>query len=381
MTNGPTLEPALEAKLKRLRLRLEPADQDTLVLKNVPACPRYYNKTRTNLLIKRPAAEMPCVVCVDEDLEYTGKDQLLASAFAAGLTQQGWRVLTFSGCLQGELTAALEYALDILETDGGPGRVSTTPAAPSKGLLAVWAENLSNASVTSCTGLTLYRDEEMEQIAGCALSWQGRMALILGDAGTGKTNLLRGVAGLLARRSRCVLSVNMGAIMAGTLFESAREALLMALLREAQEAGAVLALEQAEWATIGVPRGPVLLREAMDRGVRLIATATPEHGPRFLAHPLESRLEILQLNELCADDARHVLEALRPSMVAHHGVRIDAEIERAAVERSVSMRGSLPGKAVSLLDAAAARASLAGTPAVSDVDVYLAASRMLCLTM
>jgi hypothetical protein len=164
--------------------------------------------------------------------------------------------------------------------------------------------------------------------------------------------------------------------MAGTLFESAREAVLLSLLREAREAGAVLALEQAEWALIGVPRGLVLLREAMDRGVRLIATTTPEHSPRFLLHPLESRLETVQLSEFCPDDACRVLEALRPSISQHHGVQINADIERTAVERAVSMRGSLPGKAVSLLDAAAARARLAGNPAVMDVDIYLVASRM-----
>jgi ATP-dependent Clp protease ATP-binding subunit ClpA len=376
MTNGPTLEPALEAKLKRLRLRLEPADQDTLVLKNVPASPRHFNKASTNLLVKRPTVDMLCVVCVDEDLEYTGADRLLASTFAAGLTQQGWRVLTFGGCLQGDLTAALEYALGILETDGEPARAPTTPAVPRKGLLATWAEDLSDAAATTGAGLTLYRDEEMEQVAGCALGWHGRLALILGEAGAGKTNLVHGVAKMLARRNLHILSVNMGAIMAGTLFECAREALLMSLLQEARESGAVLALEQAEWAMMGVPRGPVLLREAMDRGVRLIATTTPEQAPRFLLHPLESRVEVTQLDELCPGDALRVLEVLRPSIAAHHGVQIDAEIERATVERSASMKGSLPGKAVGLLDAAAARASLAGNAEVSEVDLYLAASRM-----
>jgi len=376
MTNKPNLDPALETRLKKLRLRLDLVDRDTLVLKRVPANRAHFNKPRTNLLIKRTAEDMPCVVCVDEDLEYTGTDQLLTSAFAASSTQQGWRVLTFSGSLHADLTTALEYALCILETDGEPRQACAAPGMPSKGLLAAWAENLSDAASISGAGQTLYRDEEMEQVAGCVLRWQRSLALILGEAGAGKTNLLQGVSRRLTRRGCCVLSVNMGAVMAGTLFESAREAMLLSLLREAREAGAVLALEQAEWALIGVPRGPVLLREAMDRGVRLIATTTQEHSPRFLLHPLESRLEMVQLGELCPADACRVLEALRPSIAHHHGVQIDAEIERAAVERSVSMRGALPGKAVGLLDAAVARASLAGNAAVSDVDVYLAASRM-----
>jgi ATP-dependent Clp protease ATP-binding subunit ClpA len=375
------LEAALEAKLKRLHLRLELAGQGTLVLKNVPADHRSFSKARTNLLIKRPTESLPCVVCVDEDLEYTGTDPALAGAFAAGPTQQGWRVLTFGGCLHRDLTAALEYALSFLvadKIDDEPGKTSAAAAAaPSKGLLAAWAENLTDAVAGGQTGPTLCRDEEMEQVTACTLRWLGHLALILGEAGTGKTNLLHGAASLLARRGRKVLAVNTGAIMAGTLFESEREALLMSLLREARDSGAVLALEQAEWAVIGVPRGLVLLRESLDRGVRLMATSSADHVCRFAIHPLASRLEIVQLGELCAGDTCRVLETLRPSIATHHGVQIDAEVEHAVVERALPMEGSLPGKAVGLLDAAAARASLTGNVAVSLIDVYLAACRML----
>jgi ATP-dependent Clp protease ATP-binding subunit ClpA len=203
------------------------------------------------------------------------------------------------------------------------------------------------------------------------------LPIILGEAGTGKTNLLHGAASLLAAHQLKVLAVNTGAIMAGTLFESEREVLLMSLMREAGESGAVLALEQAEWAVIGVPRGLVLLREALDRGVRLVATSSTDHASRFGLHPLASRVEIVQLSELCAADARRVLEAMRPYIATHHGVRIDAEVEHAVVERSLSMEGQLPGKAVGLLDAAAAHARLTRSAAVTLTNVYLAASRIL----
>jgi ATP-dependent Clp protease ATP-binding subunit ClpA len=128
---------------------------------------------------------------------------------------------------------------------------------------------------------------------------------------------------------------------------------------------------------IGAPRGLVLLREALDQGARLIATSAADHEQRFAMHPLESRLEIVRLKELCASDTRRVLEVLRPSIAAHHHVEIDAEVEHAAVERSLSMDGSLPGKAVKLVDLAAARASLSGSARVTLLDVYVSASRML----
>jgi ATP-dependent Clp protease ATP-binding subunit ClpA len=367
----------LEAKLKQLRLPWERADQDTLVLKQVPANQSLFSKASTNILIKRPCAGVPCVVCVDEDLEYAGTDPVLARAFAMGARQQGWRVLTFGGSLHGDLCMAMDFAIEFLQGEKDPGKASVSPAVPSKGLLAAWAENLTDAVTAGRLGLTLGRHEEVEQVATAMLRWQRHLMLILGEAGTGKTNLLHGVARRLAGRKQKVLTVNTGAMMSGTLFESERETILMSLLREAEDFGAALALEQAEWAVIGVPRGPVILREALDRGVRLVATTSNAHASRFSVEPLESRLDIVRLRELCAADTCRVLESLRPAITTHHGVLIDAEVERAVVERSLAMNGLLPGKAVGLLDAAAAHASLNGSAAVSLMDVYLAASRLL----
>lgn len=377
MTSDRRFEPALEAKLKRLRLQVKLADEDTLTLSHVPANQYSFSKARTNLLIKRSTQGMPCVVCVDEDLDYMGTDQALAQAFAAGPTKQGWRVLTFGGLLHGDLSSALEYALSILGTGKESGNDSISPISSSNRLLAAFAEKLTDEATAGRTTPTLFRDEEIEHVAACILSWHGRLPLILGVSGTGKTNLVHGVASSLARHQKEVLAVNMGSLMAGTLFESEREALLTSLLREARDCKAVLVLEQAEWALIGAPRSHVLLREALDHGVRLIATSTPDHGRRFVAHPLDASLDIVHLNELCASDARRVLEVLRPSLAAHHGVEIDAEVENAVVERSLSMDGLLPGKAVTLLDIAAARASLTGSAKVTLMDVFVTASRML----
>lgn len=376
MTNESILDPALDAKLRRMRLRPQLDGPDTLKIRNVPANQRCFNKAQTNVLIKRSTERMPCLVCLDEDLEYTGQDQALVKSFAAAPAQQGWRVLTFSGEIRGDLTSALEYALDILGAEGESAETSEVSIPTESKLLATWARSLTKAIANNRAGSSMFRGEEIEQVAACTLSWQGRLPLVLGDAGTGKTNLLHGVANLLSLRDREVLMVNMGAMMAGTLFESEREALLTSLLREARISGAVLALEQAEWAIIGVPRSIVLLREALDQGARMIATSAAEHEQRFATHPLGSRLEIVRLQELCANDTRSVLEVLRRSIATHHGVQIDTEVEHAAVERSLSMSGYLPGKAIKLLDSAAARASLIGAVNVTLLDVYIAASRM-----
>jgi ATP-dependent Clp protease ATP-binding subunit ClpA len=376
MPKQPPFDPALAAKLKRLRLRVDGPDADTLVLKSVPANHHCFSKARTNLLIRRIKQGMPCAVCVDENLEYTGADPELARVFAAGPLQNGWRILTFAGQLHGDLSAALEYALDILDAGQHSGGSPVPPSAPRRGLLAAWAKDLSSLVLAGLAVPTLGRHEEVEQVAAGLLSWQGRLPLILGGPGTGKSNLLSGVATVLAPRGTKLLAVNAGALMAGTLFESERENILLTLLREAADTGAVLALEQAEW-VLSTPRAPALLRDALDGGARLVATSAPDRRTQFDTPPLGIRLEIVELRELGVEDACRVLESMRASLTAHHGVAIGAEVERAAVERALSMNGFLPGKAVGLLDAAAARARLTGSAEVTLMDVYLAASRIL----
>ena len=376
MKSEPTIEADLEARLNRMRLRLELPDSDTLTVKGVPANPRCFNKSKTNLLVKRIAEGLRCVVCVDEDLNYMGADEHMVQAFVSAPAQDGWRILTFGGTLSGDLSAALEQALGMLGADDEAGNTLMTRSPVSRRLLSAWTEDLSEMAANGRWDATLYRDEEIEHAAACTLSWEGRLPLVLGLSGAGKTNLLHGVARVLALRQKEVRAVNIGALMSGTLFESEREMLLKSLLSEARESRVVLALEQAEWAILGVPRGLVLLREALDHGVRLIATSTPDHDRRFSPYPLGSRLEVVRLNELCASDTRRILELLRPAIAAHHRIEIDAEVEHATVERSLAMEGTLPGKAIRLLDLAAARASLTGSPTVTLLDVFVAASRM-----
>jgi ATP-dependent Clp protease ATP-binding subunit ClpA len=375
MTHETPIEPALEAKLRRLRLRVERTADDTLVVKGVPLDRLRFSKGRTNLLVKRVAEGLPCAVCVDDDLEYTGAaDPALASAFAAARRQQGWRILAFGGRLSDDPEAALDCALRLLLAEEGPAGGG---AAGEAAILAASAEDLAAAQAAGQRAVTIGRGESLEQACACLLRREPWALVVAGEAGVGKTNFLYGVQRLLGPRGVRLMRVDMGVFTAATLLESEREALLMKLLKAARAPGIVLALESAEWAVHGLPRGAVLLLEALERGVRLIFTATPEHAAQLAVEPLGARLETVRLGELCASDTCAVLQELRPALAAHHGVAITDDVEQAAVERAQTIPGALPGKAVALLDAAAARAQVTGNAEVHRVDVYLAAARLL----
>jgi ATP-dependent Clp protease ATP-binding subunit ClpA len=376
----PGLEAALKARLHQLKVRIDNPDDDTVLLRNVPADAACFSKPRTSVLVKRPRAGLPFLVCVDEDLEYVGPDRELARAFAAADRRQGWRVVSAASGLYPEAGEAVQQALAML---GAPGE----PAAPAKpaasaagsGLLARFAINITAQVRAGAAPQTVGREEAAEQAATSLLSWQRRLPVLVGAPGLGKTNLLYKVAGHLAavHADWQLLSVDLSCLLAGALWEGEREKLLSVALEEAIAAGnVVLALERLELAAMTAPLTPWLLSGALDRGAHLAATCLPPYVERLAQGPLERRMDAIEVTELAREDAAAVLGHLRETLAAHHGVAIDAPVVEAAVARSSSLAGRLPDKAITLLDAAAARAAMLHQPAVTECDVYLAASRM-----
>jgi ATP-dependent Clp protease ATP-binding subunit ClpA len=171
-----------------------------------------------------------------------------------------------------------------------------------------------------------------------------------------------------------LLSVDLGVLVAGTLFDSERESLLAALLKEAAASpGVVLALEHLELALSNVPRGQWLLAQALDQGLKIIGTLLD--GSWLEMSPLARRLQVVELAEPWPEELGSMLLALRDRLIEHHRVRIDESIIEAVIENAQWIGGGCqPARAINLLDAAAARAALAGKEEVSLSDIYLGCS-------
>ena len=372
----PAFEPGLKARLKQLKVRIDRTDEDTLLLRNVPADARRFSKPQTSVLVKRPRAGLPFLVCVDEDLEYVGPDRELARAFAAADRQQGWRVVSVGAGLSARVEDAVEQALSML---GAPGEEAQGAARRDAGLLARFASNITAQLRDGTAPRTVGREEAAEQAAASLLSWQRRLPVLMGAPGLGKTNLLYKVAGQLAgiRPEWELLAVDLSSLLAGALWEGERERVLGAVLEETVARGTVLlVLERLELAAMSIALAPWLLASALDRGAHLAATCLPPYVEKLGQGPLGRRMDPIEITELAREDAAAVLGHLRETLAAHHRVAIDAPVVEAAVARSLTLAGRQPDKAITLLDAAAARAALMRQPAVTLCDVYLAASRM-----
>lgn len=381
------LGPELVNKLKQLRVRVEIPDGDTVFLRNVPANNQFFNKARTNLLIKRPREGSPFLVCVDEDLQYTGNDSALVRAFNGAHRQQGWRVLLVDHDSEIAVDRVTENALKVLGFDGDEPALQPANDAvrlPPEGLIGAFGTNLSERVKQGIAEQTIARVEKINDVIGCLWQRAVRIPVITGPSGVGKTNLLYGVARRLRGMESAeafvdsptplgLISVDLGIVMAGTMFDSERENLLTALLKEAaQSAEMILVLEHVELALTGVPRGQWLLSQAADNGLKLIGTALTE--VRFDIDPLLRRVCVVELAEPWPEELAEILAEHSRLIADHHNVTIDDSLLPLVIETSQRFAGHLPAKAIALLDAAASHARLSPDPAVTISDLHRSAS-------
>jgi ATP-dependent Clp protease ATP-binding subunit ClpA len=377
------IDRALADRLKRLRVGVGTADDNMIALNNVPANRAFFNKPRTNLLVTRPDAHLPCLTCVDEDLEYTGPDLALARIFAAAVTRDGWRVILVSSPVAGSLQEVVERALRIVGFAGAEPALESRAGVRSldarSGLIARFGVDLCTDERTG-PSFVIGRREEITEIVSCLLQWRARLPLVVGEPGVGKTHVLRAVARQLieVRPARRAVAVDLGQLFAGTLHAAERENLIAELLGEAIDTtDVVLAIERLDLALAEAPHGAMVLARAVERGALVIGTALPEHLPTLEAcAALARHLHVVGLDELSADETLEIAHTLLGPLSTHHDVQLDEACARAAVERSRSLRGAWPAKAIALLDAAVTRARLDGATSVEPVHVYLAASRI-----
>ena len=377
------LDRTLVRKLEAMHVRIAVPDADTVVFHNVPVNRGFFSKPSTNLLIKRPSRDMPFVVGVDEDLDYTGQDPSLTRVFGGGLRRSGWRTLHLGHGPERNFQMVVEDALAALGYEGQEPSLPSPEARDARergaGFLSAFGTNLSKLAREGRQEPTVDREEEIDEVASCLLRWgQAKLAVVIGESGVGKTNLLHAVAGRLSQRRPELdfVCIDLVGPLAGALFEAELEGILARLLDQAAASDrTILALEHIELAA-KVPHGTLLLSQYLDKGRAMVGTMLPVHLPRLQRHPLARRLHAVELAALTAADTVRVLAGLRERIAGHQQVEIDGSLLPACVKAAEQLEGPFPAKAIAVLDAAAARAALGGARLIAMDDVYFAAQSL-----
>ncbi len=198
--------------------------------------------------------------------------------------------------------------------------------------------------------------------------------VLIGEPGVGKTAIVEGLAQRIinaevpeALKSKRLLSLDMGALIAGAKFRGEFEERLKAVLKEVQSSQGQILLFIDELHTVvgaGAAEGAMdaanLLKPMLARGdLHLIGATTLDEYRKHIEKDaaLERRFQTIVVDQPSVEDTISILRGLRERYEVHHGVRIkDSALVAAArlSHRYISDR-FLPDKAIDLIDESAAR--------------------------
>jgi ATP-dependent Clp protease ATP-binding subunit ClpB len=218
------------------------------------------------------------------------------------------------------------------------------------------------------------RDNEIRRVIQVLSRRRKNNPVLIGEAGVGKTAIVEGLAHRIVLgdvptnlKDKHVVSLDMGALVAGAKFRGEFEDRLKAVLREVTEANGQVILFIDELHTVvgaGAAEGAMdasnLLKPALARGELhcVGATTLDEYRKHIEKDPaLERRFQPVLVQEPSVEDTISILRGLKERYESHHGVRItDAALIAAATlsDRYISDR-QLPDKAIDLVDEAASR--------------------------
>jgi ATP-dependent Clp protease ATP-binding subunit ClpB len=302
---------------------------------------------------------------------------LLALALASGTSTAD--VLTKAGVTAQKLNKAI--------ADLRKGRTADTASAEQGyDALKKYTRDFTEEARQNKLDPVIGRDEEIRRTIQVLSRRTKNNPVLIGEAGVGKTAIVEGLAQRIVKgdvpetlKNRRLLSLDLGALLAGAKYRGEFEERLKAVLQEVSAAGDVILFIDEMHTLVGAGKAEGamdasnMLKPALARGeLHCIGATTLDEYRKNIEKDaaLARRFQPVFVDEPTVEETISILRGLKEKYEIHHGVRItDSAIVAAATlsHRYITDR-HLPDKAIDLIDEAASRLRMAIDSKPEEID-------------
>ncbi|MDD5585389.1 MAG: ATP-dependent chaperone ClpB [Alphaproteobacteria bacterium] len=299
------------------------------------------------------------------DSYVTAERLLLAMATAPGTGVQ--KALAASGVTPEGLNKAIN--------DMRRGRpADTATAEQGYEALKKYTRDLTEAAREGKLDPVIGRDEEIRRTIQVLARRTKNNPVLIGEAGVGKTAIVEGLAQRIIKgdvpeglKDKRVLSLDLGALVAGAKYRGEFEERLKAVLQEISAAAGEIVVFIDELhilvgagKTEGAMDASNMLKPALARGeLHCVGATTLDEYHKYIEKDaaLARRFQPVYVSQPTVEDTVSILRGLKERYELHHGVRITdgAIVAAAALSNRYITDRFLPDKAIDLIDEAAAR--------------------------
>ncbi|TCD06230.1 ATP-dependent chaperone ClpB [Erythrobacteraceae bacterium CFH 75059] len=293
-------------------------------------------------------------------------ERLLVALALATTTSAGQALKT-----AGVDARALEQAITQLR---GGRTADSANAEQAYDAMKKYARDLTQAARDGKLDPVIGRDEEIRRTIQILARRTKNNPALIGEPGTGKTAIAEGLALRIANgdvpdslKGRTLMSLDMGALIAGAKYRGEFEERLKAVLDEVKAAEGDIILFIDEMHTLigaGASEGSMdasnLLKPALSRGeLHCIGATTLDEYQKYVEKDpaLQRRFQPVYIDEPSVEDTISILRGIKDKYELHHGVRITdgAIVAAAQLSHRYIQNRFLPDKAIDLMDEAASR--------------------------